>query len=69
MEARRQLFGRYGIHLFAGPTEMLVAEDSASPNLVACDLLGQAEHGPNSGVCLICFSEQFANKAFAELKE
>ncbi len=54
-EAKRQLFGRVGIDLLAGPTEILViADDSADPALVACDLLGQAEHDPNSGVCLIC---------------
>jgi sulfopropanediol 3-dehydrogenase len=60
-EAKRQLFGRCGIDLLAGPTEILViADDSADPELAACDLLGQAEHDPNSGVCLICFSEGFA---------
>ena len=54
-EAKRQLFGRCGIDLLAGPTEILViADDHADPALVACDLLGQAEHDPNSGVCLIC---------------
>ena len=47
-EAKRQLFGRCGIDLLAGPTEILViADDSADPALVACDLLGQAEHDPN----------------------
>jgi sulfopropanediol 3-dehydrogenase len=52
-EAKRQLFGRCGIDLLAGPTEILViADDHADPALVACDLLGQAEHDPNSGVCL-----------------
>jgi sulfopropanediol 3-dehydrogenase len=70
VEAKRQLFGRCGIDLLAGPTEILViADDSATPNLVACDLLGQAEHDPNSGICLICFSEQFANRTLAELEE
>jgi sulfopropanediol 3-dehydrogenase len=60
-EAKRQLFGRCGIDLLAGPTEILViADDSADPELAACDLLGQAEHDPNSGICLICFSEPFA---------
>ncbi|MDR0313419.1 MAG: histidinol dehydrogenase [Treponema sp.] len=60
-EAKRQLFGRCGIDLLAGPTEILViADDDADPEIVACDLLGQAEHDPNSGVCLICFSEKFA---------
>ena len=60
-EAKRQLFGRCGIDLLAGPTEILIiADDSADPALVACDLLGQAEHDPNSGIELICLSEKFA---------
>ena len=68
-EAKRQLFGRCGIDLLAGPTEILViADDRADPALVACDLLGQAEHDPNSGVCLICLSEDFARRAMAELE-
>ena len=51
-EAKRQLFGRCGIDLLAGPTEIVViADDDADPALVACDLLGQAEHDPNSGIC------------------
>ena len=67
-EAKRQLFGRCGIDLLAGPTEILViADDSADPALVACDLLGQAEHDPNSGVCLICMSDSFAADAIAEI--
>jgi sulfopropanediol 3-dehydrogenase len=69
-EAKRQLFGRCGIDLLAGPTEILViADDSADPALVACDLLGQAEHDPNSGICLICLSESFARKAVAATEE
>jgi sulfopropanediol 3-dehydrogenase len=68
-EAKRQLFGRCGIDLLAGPTEILViADDSADPALVACDLLGQAEHDPNSGICLICMSESFAKQAIAEVE-
>jgi sulfopropanediol 3-dehydrogenase len=68
-EAKRQLFGRCGIDLLAGPTEILVlADDSADPALVACDLLGQAEHDPNSGVCLICRSEEFGRRAMAEVE-
>ena len=67
-EAKRQLFGRCGIDLLAGPTEILViADDSADPALVACDLLGQAEHDPASGVCLICLGESFANAVVAEV--
>jgi sulfopropanediol 3-dehydrogenase len=60
-EAKRQLFGRCGIDLLAGPTEILViADDGADPDLVACDLLGQAEHDPASGPCLVCRGEAFA---------
>jgi sulfopropanediol 3-dehydrogenase len=68
-EAKRQLYGRCGIDLLAGPTEILViADDAADPALVACDLLGQAEHDPNSGICLIALSEDFARKAIAEVE-
>ncbi len=68
-EAKRQLFGRCGIDLLAGPTEILViADDSADPALVACDLLGQAEHDPNSGICLIALSEAFAKATLTELE-
>jgi sulfopropanediol 3-dehydrogenase len=67
-EAKRQLFGRCGIDLLAGPTEILVlADDEADPALVACDLLGQAEHDPASGVCLVCLSEEFAARVIAEV--
>ena len=49
-EAKRQLFGHCGIDLLAGPTEIaIIADDSADPALVACDLLGQAEHDPTAG--------------------
>ena len=69
-EAKRQLFGRCGIDLLAGPTEILViADDAADPALVACDLLGQAEHDPNSGICLICLSDRFASQAIAEVEK
>lgn len=69
-ESKRQLFGRCGIDLLAGPTEILViADDDADPMLVACDLLGQAEHDPNSGICLICFSEDFAHRAMEEVRK
>lgn len=69
-EAKRQLFGRCGIDLLAGPTEiMVIAEDSADPSLVACDLLGQAEHDPNSGIALVCMSEQFASICMKELEK
>ncbi len=68
-EAKRQLFGRCGIDLLAGPTEiMVIADDTADPALVACDLLGQAEHDPNSGIALVCRSEAFARAAIAEVE-
>ncbi len=69
-EAKRQLFGRCGIDLLAGPTEIaIIADDSADPALVACDLLGQAEHDPHSGICLICMSESFARAAITEVEK
>jgi len=69
-EAKRQLFGRCGIDLLAGPTEILViADDSADPALVACDLLGQAEHDPNSGIELVCLSEKFGRACLAEVEK
>lgn len=69
-EAKRQLFGRCGIDLLAGPTEILIlADNEADPALVACDLLGQAEHDPNSGICLICMSDNFARRTICELEK
>jgi len=60
-EAKRQLYGRVGIDLIAGPTEILViADDSADAEMVAVDLLGQAEHGPTSPAVLITSSEKLA---------
>jgi sulfopropanediol 3-dehydrogenase len=57
-EAKRQLFGRVGIDLLAGPTEiMVIADDSADPSVVACDLMGQAEHGPTSPAILATTSD------------
>ena len=68
-EAKRQLFGQCGIDLLAGPTEIaIIADDGADPALVACDLLGQAEHDVNSGQLLVCLSESFARRALAELQ-
>ncbi len=69
-EAKRQLFGRCGIDLLAGPTEIaIIADDEADPSLVACDLLGQAEHDPDSGQLLVCLSEEFAQKTLKELEK
>ncbi|HEY6888187.1 MAG TPA: histidinol dehydrogenase [Solirubrobacter sp.] len=60
-EAKRQLFGPVGIDLIAGPSEILVlADESADPDLVAADLLGQAEHGPTSPAILVTDSLDFA---------
>lgn len=60
-EAKRQLFGTVGIDLLAGPTEVMVlADNSADPEIVAADLLGQAEHGPTSPATLITTSPELA---------
>ncbi len=68
-EAKRQLFGRVGIDLFAGPTETLViADDSCDGELCAADLLGQAEHGPNSPAVLLTNSEKLAEDTVAEIE-
>ncbi len=69
-EAKRQLFGRVGIDLLAGPTEILViADDSADPRLVAADLLGQAEHGPTSPAGLIAIGEDVGRAVHAEVDD
>jgi sulfopropanediol 3-dehydrogenase len=68
-EAKRQLFGQCGIDLLAGPTEIaIIADDSADPSLVACDLLGQAEHDPASGQLLVCLSEKFGRETLREIE-
>jgi sulfopropanediol 3-dehydrogenase len=68
-EAKRQLFGRIGIDLLAGPTETLViADDSVDGELCAADLLGQAEHGPNSPAILLTNSEKLAHETMAEIE-
>jgi sulfopropanediol 3-dehydrogenase len=67
-EAKRQLFGRVGIDLLAGPSEILViADESADPHLVAADLLGQAEHGPTSPAVLVTTSESFGQAVAREV--
>lgn len=67
-EAKRQLFGRVGIDLLAGPSEITVlADETADPELVAADLLGQAEHGPTSPAILVTTSEAFATAVIAEI--
>jgi sulfopropanediol 3-dehydrogenase len=68
-EAKRQLFGVVGIDLLAGPSELLIiADDSANPELVAIDLLGQAEHGPNSPCWLITTSRALATAVLEEIE-
>ncbi len=67
-EAKRQLFGKVGIDLFAGPTETLViADETVDGELCATDLLGQAEHGPDSPAILLTTSEKLAHDTMAEV--
>jgi sulfopropanediol 3-dehydrogenase len=67
-EAKRQLFGEIGIDLIAGPTEtLIVADDSVDGELVATDLLGQAEHGPTSPAILVTTSEKLARDTLTEI--
>ena len=67
-EAKRQLFGRVGIDLFAGPTEtMVIADETVDAELCATDLLGQAEHGYNSPAVLITNSRKLAEETLAEI--
>jgi len=68
-EAKRQLFGQVGIDLFAGPTEVLIiADDTADAEMVATDLLGQAEHGPSSPATLITTHEPLAHATVKEIE-
>ena len=68
-EAKRQLFGRVGIDLFAGPTEtLIIADESVDGELCAVDLLGQAEHGPNSPAVLLTNSDKLAKDTMAEIE-
>ncbi len=68
-EAKRQLFGKVGIDLFAGPTEtMVIADDTVDGELCATDLLGQAEHGYNSPAILITNSKQLAESTLSEIE-
>jgi sulfopropanediol 3-dehydrogenase len=68
-EAKRQLYGRVGIDLFAGPTETLViADETVDGELCATDLLGQAEHGPTSPAILLTTSEKLARETMAEVE-
>ena len=68
-EAKRQLYGRVGIDLFAGPTETLViADESVDGEMCAVDLIGQAEHGPTSPAILLTNSEKLAKETIAEVE-
>jgi sulfopropanediol 3-dehydrogenase len=68
-EAKRQLYGRVGIDLFAGPTEtMVIADDTVDAEICATDLLGQAEHGLTSPAALITTSEKLACETMAEIE-
>ena len=68
-EAKRQLFGRIGIDLLAGPTEtLIIADDTVDAEMCATDLLGQAEHGPTSPAVLITNSEKLAKDTMAEVE-
>lgn len=67
-EAKRQLFGAVGIDLLAGPTEILIiVDETADTRIVAADILGQAEHDPNSRQCLISLSRETAEKTMKEV--
>lgn len=67
-EAKRQLFGRVGIDLFAGPTEtMVIADETVDAEMCATDLLGQAEHGYNSPAVLVTTSRRLAEETLAEI--
>ena len=68
-EAKRQLYGRVGIDLFAGPTEtLIIADESVDGEMCAVDLLGQAEHGPTSPAILLTNSEALAKATLAEVE-
>ena len=68
-EAKRQLFGRVGIDLFAGPTETLViADETVDAEMCATDLLGQAEHGPDSPAILLITSARLARETMGEIE-
>src|SRR6202049_2341806 len=69
-EAKRQLFGRVGIDLLAGPTEtLIIADDSCAPEMAAVDLIGQAEHGPSSPAVLLTNSAKLAEEVPAAIEK
>ncbi len=68
-EAKRQLYGRVGIDLFAGPTEtLIIADETVDGEICATDLLGQAEHGANTPAILLTTSEKLARETMAEVE-
>jgi sulfopropanediol 3-dehydrogenase len=70
VEAKRRLFGKVGIDLVAGPTEILVvADETADPEIVAADLLGQAEHGPASPAVLVTTSQELGEETLRRIAE
>src|SRR6185437_17746 len=69
-EAKRALFGRVGIDVLAGPTEIgIIADDSADPAIVAADLVGQAEHGPDSPAWLITLDKKLGTEVLERVPE
>lgn len=69
-ETKRQLFGRVGIDLLAGPTETLViADETSDPEMIAIDILGQGEHGPTSPGAIVSTSESVAKEALVEIEK
>ncbi|MEB5899559.1 MULTISPECIES: histidinol dehydrogenase [Staphylococcus] len=69
-ETKRQLFGRVGIDLLAGPTETLViADETSDPEMIATDILGQGEHGPTSPGAIVSTSESVAKEALVEIEK
>lgn len=70
VEAKRQLFGQVGVDLLAGPTEIgIIADESADPFMVACDLVGQAEHDPHSRAILITTSRELGDAVIGQMDE
>jgi len=68
-ETKRQLFGRVGIDLFAGPTEtLIIADESADAEMIATDVLGQVEHGPTSPGAIITTSQRLAEETLKEIE-
>jgi sulfopropanediol 3-dehydrogenase len=68
-EAKRQLYGRCGIDLLAGPSELLIiADGTVPPDVTACDILSQAEHDVHASLCIICFEESYAKACEQEIE-